>query len=309
MKEVEFTVDSEDVARGRLDKVVLAHAPGSTRALVAECFSRHGVTADGRPAAKSDRPAAGMRIVVSGLAEASDRTVRPEDGPLAVVWEGAGLVAADKPAGQPCHPVSIGETGTLAAALLGRYPDMAGIGDDPLMPGLLHRIDAGTSGLVLAARSRQAFDAVRAQFTAHAARKVYLAEVVGRVDRPGGVSGLLAHSTSFRGRMRCVSGSALPGKERAMFAETFYRPLEVRRDTTLLEVTILTGVTHQIRCQLASLGHPIVGDTTYGAPAPLAGSFGPFHRLHALSVAFTPPGADAPITVRTPCPDWGSVSP
>jgi len=94
-----------------------------------------------------------------------------------------------------------------------------------------------------------------------------------------------------------------------MFAETFYRPLEIRRDTTLLEVTILTGVTHQIRCQLASIGHPIIGDTTYGAPAPLAGPLGPFHRLHALSASFVPPGADAPFTVRTPPPDWAAVSP
>ena len=309
MKNVQFIVGEEDVARGRLDKVVLAHAPGSTRALVAECFRRHGVTVDGRPASKSDRPANGMRIVVADLAEASDRAVRPETGPLAVVWEGAGLVAVDKPAGQPCHPVSIGETGTLAAALLGRYPEMAGVGGDPLIPGLLHRIDAGTSGLVLAARTKEAFQTVRGQFTAHSARKVYLAEVVGHLDQSGGVSGLLAHSTSFRGRMRTVAGASLPGKERAMFAETFYRPLEVRSGTTLLEVTILTGVTHQIRCQLASIGHPIIGDTTYGASVPLAGPRGPFHRLHALSATFVPPGADAPFTVRTPPPDWATVSP
>lgn len=309
MKNVQFIVGEEDVSRGRLDKVVLAHAPGSTRALVAECFRRHGVTVDGRPAGKADRPAAGARIAVSGLAEISDRMVRPENGPLAVVWEGAGLVAVDKPAGQPCHPVAIGETGTLAAALLGRYPEMTDVGDDPLIPGLLHRIDAGTSGLVLAARTPEAFRILRAQFTAHSARKVYLAEAIGRVDRPGGVSGLLAHSTSFRGRMRTVAGASLPGKERAMFAETFYRPLEIRNDTTLLEVTIFTGVTHQIRCHLASIRHPIVGDTTYGAPEPLSGPFGYFHRLHALSATFVPPGADAPFTVRTPPPDWAAVSP
>ena len=306
MLDFAFRCTDEDAARGRLDRAVLARAAGSTRALVAACFARGGVTRDGRPAAKSDRPAPGAEIRVAGLAEASDRAVAPEPGPLAVAWEDAALVAVDKPAGQPCHPLGPGERGTLAGALLARYPEMAGVGLDPLQPGILHRIDAGTSGLVLAARTADAFERVRAQFAAHTARKVYLGRVAGSVARAGGVSGHLAHAPSFRGRMRCVSGAALPRGERAMFAETFFRPLSRDGATTLLEVTILTGVTHQIRCQLASIGHPILGDAVYGGPAPSGGVAGsaPRHLLHALSATFVHPLTGRETTLRVPRPDW-----
>ena len=306
MLDLAFACTPEDAVLGRLDRAVLARAPGSTRALVAACFARGGVTLAGRPAAKADRPAPGAEVRVAGLGEASDRTVAPEPGPLAVAWEDAALVAVDKPAGQPCHPVAPGERGTLAGALLARYPEMAGVGLDPLQPGILHRIDAGTSGLVLAARTADAFERVRAQFSAHAARKVYLARVAGPVEREGGVSGHLAHSPSFRGRMRCVSGAALPRGERPMFAETFYRPLARDGATTLLEVTILTGVTHQIRCQLASIGHPILGDATYGGP-PLPGAVAgsaPRHLLHALSATFVHPLSGRETTIRVPRPSW-----
>jgi len=303
-----FRCTAEDAALGRLDRAVLARAPGSTRALVSACFARGGVTLAGRPAAKADRPAPGAEVRVSGLAEAADRAVAPEPGPLAVVWEDAALAAVDKPAGQPCHPLAPGERGTLAGALLARWPEMAGVGLDPLQPGILHRIDAGTSGLVLAARTADAFARLRAQLSAHEVRKVYLARVAGAVEREGGVSGHLAHSPSFRGRMRCVSGSALPRGERPMFAETFYRPLARDGSSTLLEVTILTGVTHQIRCQLASTGHPILGDETYGGP-PLPGAApgaAPRHLLHALSATFVHPLTGRGTTVRTPPPDWAT---
>ena len=308
MTDLAFRCTAEDAALGRLDRAVLARAPGSTRALVSACFARGGVTLAGRPAAKADRPAPGAEVRVSGLAEAADRAVAPEPGPLAVVWEDAALAAVDKPAGQPCHPLAPGERGTLAGALLARWPEMAGVGLDPLQPGILHRIDAGTSGLVLAARTADAFARLRAQLSAHEVRKVYLARVAGAVEREGGVSGHLAHSPSFRGRMRCVSGSALPRGERPMFAETFYRPLARDGSSTLLEVTILTGVTHQIRCQLASTGHPILGDETYGGP-PLPGAApgaAPRHLLHALSATFVHPLTGRGTTVRTPPPDWAT---
>ena len=304
MRSFSFGFTAEDAAAGRLDKAVLARAPGSTRALVAACFAAGGVRAGGRAAAKSDRPAPGTRIDVADLAETGDRAVAPEpDAPLAVVYEDAALVAFDKPAGQACHPVRPLERGTLAGAALARYPELADVGGDPAIPGLLHRLDAGTSGLVLAARTQPAFDAVRAQLSAHSARKVYLALVEGAVEKAGGVSGHLAHADSFRGRMRCVSGGALPRGERPMFAETFYRPLRRTGAFTLLEVSIFTGVTHQIRCQLASVGHPVAGDALYGA-RPLPASAGPGHRLHALSATFVHPATGRETTVRAPAPPW-----
>lgn len=296
-----FTCTPDDA--GRIDRAVLARAPASSRALVNDAFARGAVRAGTRILKKSDRAAAGMEVSVEGLAETPDRAVSPEpDVALDVVRSDAALVAVDKPAGVACHPISPGEKGTLAAALVARFPECAAVGPDPLMCGLLHRIDGGTSGLLLAARTGAAYDAVRAQFAGHTAVKTYLALVEGPVDEPGGISGFLAHSSSFRGRMRCVSGAALPGGEKPMFAETFYRPLETRGDATLLEITIKTGVTHQIRCQLASIGHPVAGDALYGSKLapPAAGG----HALHSYAVAFVHPSTGKPVVFTGRRPAW-----
>lgn len=319
-----FTVPSPSADRA--DRLVMAFAPRPVaRSAVSACFAAGGVVASGRALSKSDRPPPGAVVSVSGLEEPSDRAARPEpDLPLSVAWENADLLALDKPSGQPCHPLSPGETGTLAGALLARYPETASVGPDPLQPGIVHRIDAGTSGLVIAARNQAAYDAVRAQFAAKTVRKVYLALVHGRVASSGGVSGHLAHSTSFRGRMRVVSPGALPGGERPMFAETFWKPLAPGPGgTTLLEVVIRTGVTHQIRCHLASAGHPIVGDAVYAppslsaaappllpgaAPAPDPGApparRPPLFALHSLSASLLLPGSGRPATLRVPPPPW-----
>lgn len=299
----------------RADRLVLAAAPRPvSRAAVAECFARGGVALaeTGRPVGKADRLPPGAGIVVRGLAEAADRAARPEPGAfLRVVWENPDLLALDKPAAQACHPLSPDEKGTLAGALLARYPETAEAGPDPLQPGLVHRIDAGTSGLVLAARSRAAFDFVRAQFSAQTVRKTYLALVAGSVARAGGASGHLAHVPSFRGRMRVVSPRSLPRGEKPLFAETFWKPLAPGPGgTTLLEVSIRTGVTHQIRCHLAAAGHPVVGDATYGGPAPGAVPLpAGGHCLHSLSAELELPGAPGRrVTLAVPAPAWAPVS-
>ena len=318
MLSFEFVAEAE----ARADRLVASAAPRPVaRAAVAACFAAGGVAARGRAISKSDVLPAGTPVAVTGLAELSDRAARPEpDVPLAVAWENPDLLAIDKPAGQPCHPLAPGETGTLAGAVLARFPETASVGPSPLQPGLVHRIDAGTSGLVVVARNRAAYDFVRAQFAAQTVRKTYLALVAGRVPAPGGVSGHLAHSTSFRGRMRVVSPRALPKGERPMFAETFWKPLAPGPGgTTLLEVEIRTGVTHQIRCHLASVGHPVVGDSVYGAPAPasalppgLAEAAKPgqaAHCLHSLSatLALPSPASHPEITLRVPPPPWAAV--
>ncbi|MGN0844785.1 MAG: RluA family pseudouridine synthase [Kiritimatiellia bacterium] len=309
MRTVEFTVTEEDAACKRLDKVVLGKLHGTTRALLSDAFADGRVFQNGRRAGKSDVPRLGAVVRAERIPEQSDRAVKPEPGiPLEVVYSDADVCAIDKPAGQACHPIAIGEMGTLAAALLARFPAVAGIGDNPRMPGLLHRLDSGTSGLVLAACSQTAYRAIREQFTKHTARKIYLARVQGKVSKEGGISGYLAHSSSFRGRMRPVDASGSRPGNPALFAETFYQPIPsdttAYPGTTLLKVTIYTGVTHQIRCQLASIGHPIVGDCTYGGP----GWQAPGHALHAYSIRFIHPGSKQALTLHTlRLPAWAGT--
>jgi len=301
IQDVSFTITPGDLALGRLDKIILARFPSSTRALLGDAFAKDAVFVDGRPCHKAFSPSFGSVVTLPRLLESRDRVVVPEEGPLEIAYVDASLLAVNKPGGQPCHPIAAGETGTIANLLAARHPEMDGIGGDPLMPGLLHRIDAGTSGVVLCARTQASYDFIRGQFTERTVKKIYRAIVSGVIDKPGGISGRLAHSSSFRGRMRCVSGIHQPKGERAMFAETFYKPISAGNGNTLLEVTIYTGVTHQIRCQLASIGHPILGDSTYGSSLELTGDYGDYHLLHAASIEFVHPDTHAPLVITAPC--------
>ena len=309
--------------RGALRATPLSEGGGTRGALCATSVSEGGVSTLSA-LAKGARVRAGQCLHIDALYAVEDLRVAPEPGaPLTVVYLDDNLVGVSKPAGQACHPIDFDEPDTLAAALVARFPETAALGDDPLAPGLLHRIDGGTSGLVLAARTAHAYTAVRAQFEAQTVVKEYRALVAGCVERPGAVSGLLAHSWRG-GEMRMVR--ATPGHHgaRALRAETYFRPLvHFRRgvmvgtlpqnenpfpedavprsfdEATLLAVTIRTGVTHQIRSQLAEAGHPVVGDVLYGAKAVPEWRAGT-HALHSWSAEFVHPATGRRITVRAP---------
>lgn len=268
LKDVTIVAELSSSEPVRIDKYLNEIFPNTTRSFLSDAFAAKNILVNGRPVKKSEKLSSGATILIKELVEQSDRFVVPVEGDLEIVFESSALIACNKPAGMDCHPITVGETGTLANALVARCPELAEVGDDPLMAGLLHRIDAGTSGLVVAAKDSATYDEIRKLFAERKVKKIYHAWVHGRVEAAGGVSGNMAHHNSFRGRMRCVYGPQ-PNGERLMWAETFYKPVEYRANETLLEITIYTGVTHQIRCQLASIGHPIVGDTLYGSPRTL----------------------------------------
>jgi 23S rRNA pseudouridine1911/1915/1917 synthase len=268
LKDVTIVAELSSSEPVRIDKYLNEIFPNTTRSFLSDAFAAKNILINGRPVKKSEKLSSGATILIKELVEQSDRFVVPVEGDLEIVFESSALIACNKPAGMDCHPITVGETGTLANALVARCPELAEVGDEPLMAGLLHRIDAGTSGLVVAAKDSATYDEIRKLFAERKVKKIYHAWVHGRVEAAGGVSGNMAHHNSFRGRMRCVYGPQ-PNGERLMWAETFYKPVEYRANETLLEITIYTGVTHQIRCQLASIGHPIVGDTLYGSPRTL----------------------------------------
>ena len=263
----------------------------------------------------------GETVLVKELLEAVDNLVAPVAGSLRVAFEDAALLAFDKPAGMPVQPLTCRETGTLMNAVVARYPECRPLGDSPLMAGALHRIDADTSGLVLVARTAAAFDALRAQFSAQTVKKTYLALVEGSVAVGGTLENDLVHDPTLpfcrmidKSRLRAsVNGRSQisdlrSGGVKALHAVTQFKPIGrtvvENEERTLLEVTIYTGVTHQIRVQLALAGMHIVNDRLYGAFA-VENQQG--HCLHALAAAFAHPVSGDPVEIRTAYPDWAKM--
>ena len=304
----------------RLDAALLMRFPSTTRALVREACAAGDVKVNGRATEKGRKLKGGETIEVVALPEAADNRVQPNRA-VAVrpLFEDAALLAFDKPAGIPVQPLSRREANTLMNGVVARWPEVATVGDAPFMAGALHRIDADTSGLVLVARTQSAFEAMRAQFAAHTVEKTYLALVEGAVAAGGTLENDRVHDPSLpycRMIVRKATNQDLKGlkgvkglkDDRAMRAITTFRPLALTRrgmeEQTLLEVKIRTGVTHQIRAQLAAAGMHIVNDRLYGAFA-VEDMVG--HRLHALAAAFVHPVSGEPCRIETPWPEWALV--
>ena len=294
----------------RLDAALLAACPATTRAFVRDAIERGDVLVDGRRAPKGVKLRGGETIAVRELLESADNLVAPGGGCPPPIFEDAALLAFDKPAEMPVQPLSCRETGTLMNAVVTRYPECRALGDQPLMAGALHRIDADTSGLVLVARTPGAFANLRAQFAAQTVKKTYLALVEGSVTVGGTLENDLVHDPTLPFcRMIDVSRARVDKARLAtlkvMHAVTNFKPIAHTRveneERTLLEVTIFTGVTHQIRAQLAIAGMHIVNDRLYGAFA-IEGMNG--HCLHALAANFTHPTSGDPVEIRTPEPTW-----
>ena len=295
-----LTVREEEEGK-RLDAFLVDRFPSSTRAFCREAIASGQVVVRGARAIKGRKMRAGEEVVVHELREAADNRVMADPSVRpSIVYDDGVLIGADKPAGIPVQPLSCTEKGTLMNGLVAYAPELAAVGDDPLMAGALHRIDTGTSGLVLATRSQELFAAMRDLFAARKVEKTYLALVQGHVAVGGTVSCDLVHDPDFP-ICRMVDASAVPGAVRPMHAETAYRPLRLIGSGTLLEVTIRTGVTHQIRAQLAMAGLPIVGDALYGEGSREGSKR---HCLHALAVSFVHPLTGKPLRISTPLPSW-----
>lgn len=297
----------------RLDAAILHAFPTTTRAFVRDAVERGCVLVNGRHASKGMKLRGRETIFLKELLETADNRVKPDGDCPRPVFEDDSLLAFDKPSGQPVQPLSCRETGTLMNAVVLRHPECRCIGDNPLMAGALHRIDADTSGLVLVARTAAAFESLRAQFSAQTVEKTYLALVEGAVAVGGTLEGDLAHDPTLPFcRMIDARQNRLTNAQRArlkpLHAVTAYRPIGLAtvgsEERTLLEVTIFTGVTHQIRAQLAGAGMHIINDRLYGAFA-VENQRG--HCLHALAAKFSHPVSGEPVEIRTPLPEWARV--
>lgn len=282
LPESEFVVDTQD-AGTRLDQLVARHA-GLSVAQAKILFVDGRVRVDGRRARKGDAAQAGARIAFESPGDVSptpDATVS-----LNIPWADKWLLGIDKPAGMSVHPLRAQERGTVANAVVAHYPDVLGASDESRAPGLLHRLDRDTSGLLLWARTPDAFTKVRRQFESQRVTKRYLALVEGHLDESGQMDAGIGHVRRNARRMAIDAPNITRDAQPAL---TRYAPLAQGTGVTLVSVDIVTGVRHQIRVHLAALGYPIVGDSLYGA-APVDGF--PRHALHAASVGFEHPNGE-----------------
>jgi 23S rRNA pseudouridine1911/1915/1917 synthase len=285
---VEFIAAAADAGK-RLDLLVGEHLPEFSRARIQQWIKAGRVRVNGREARASHLVRAGESIAADPAPPPPLRAMA-EAIPLTVLYEDRDVAAIDKPAGMVVHAGAGVHAGTLVNALLHRFGELSSAGG-PLRPGVVHRLDRYTSGVLLVAKNDAAHRHLAAQFSGRRVEKVYLALVEGRVPRESGrVERAIARDPARRTRMtaRLTAG-------RAAWSE--YHVLRRFRGFTLLEVRIGTGRTHQIRVHLASIGHPVAGDTLYGAAR---GDFGRFF-LHSHRIRFERlEGGE--VTVESPLP-------
>jgi 23S rRNA pseudouridine1911/1915/1917 synthase len=280
------------LAGERVDRAV-ALLTGWSRADVAALIEEGAVRIGGQPVVKSRRLAEGDEVEVTGVPAADAPPVaEPVDFP--VVHADDDIVVLVKPAGLVVHPGAGHETGTLAGGLLHRFPEIAGVGD-PMRPGIVHRLDRDTSGLMAVARTARAHDALTAALAARAIERRYLALAWGRFDaRRGTIDAPIGRSATRRTRMAVREA----GKE----ARTGYEVLTQYDHPVcaLVECRLETGRTHQIRVHLAAIGHPVVGDATYGGDRNPLRPGRPF--LHAHALALTHPTTGERLEFSDPLP-------
>jgi 23S rRNA pseudouridine1911/1915/1917 synthase len=270
--------------------VWLAGALGLPRARVKELLERGAVRIGGRAPRKGDRTVPGARVEVT-LPTEDPRPVPQPELPLNLLHVDPHLVAVDKPAGMPSHPLEPGERGTVVNALVARHPECADASDDPREGGLVHRLDTMTSGALLAARSAEVWRALREAFTERRVDKRYLAVVTGPVADSGEIDLPLRHRADH------VEPALAGGGREAL---TDFRVLSRAGDAALLEVRIHTGVLHQIRAHLAAIGAPVLGDTAYGGRAqPGLDRF----FLHAARLGLVHPVEGSRLEIAAPLPE------
>jgi 23S rRNA pseudouridine1911/1915/1917 synthase len=283
-----------------VDQYLARAFPDLTRSRIQGLIEHGHVLADGRPAWRALRLRGGELLSLHVPAPVPAVPVA-EELPLAVLHEDKDLVVVDKAAGMVVHPGAGHASGTLVNALLHRVKDLAGVGGE-LRPGIVHRLDKDTTGCLVVAKNEQALVALQKSFKTREVQKTYLALVHGVPPAQGRIETLYGRHPIHRQRF---TGKVREGKP----AITLYRVLEAFDGAALVEVDLLTGRTHQIRVHLAESGHPLLGDTLYGAGRKAKGRVAEAQErlgrqaLHAWRLAFAHPRTGKPLALEAPLPE------
>jgi len=278
--------DERDV---RLDKYVCRHFPELSRARVQKLIADGHITVNGQLAKPGLKLNTGDRLEIA-IPPTPPGQLLPESIPINILYEDDDLLVVDKPAGLTVHPAPGHTSHTLVNALLSHLPHLADTGDS-LRPGIVHRLDKDTSGLMLVAKNSKAQEHLIGQFKSHSVTKAYLVLVKGHLTPETGViEANIGRDPRNRKRMAVVEG----GRE----ASTEYKVVKYIGEYTLVEVRLRTGRTHQIRVHLAAIGFPVVGDKVYGVRSP----FLPRQFLHACRLGFSLPSSGEYIEFKSELP-------
>lgn len=244
----------------RIDRALSTAVPDLSRTQIQRMLKEGQITVNGTAVKPNFRLEGGEQVVVT-LPPPAETGIIPQPIPLDIRYEDDDMLVVNKPAGMVVHPSMGHETGTLVNAVLGHCPDLAGIGSE-IRPGIVHRLDKDTSGLIVVAKSDHALAYLQAQFKDRTVGKLYLALVEGHIQPPAAlIDAPIGRDPRQRKKMAVISSQ---GSLQARPAQTEYRTLTSYDDFTLVECTLYTGRTHQIRVHLAYVGYPIVGDRIYG---------------------------------------------
>jgi 23S rRNA pseudouridine1911/1915/1917 synthase len=304
-----FTV-AADHAGKRLDQFLVSQLPETSRARVQQLIAEEKVLVNGLAARASLHLRGGERIEIVGEVQRPPLRAIPEDIPLDIVYEDDDLAVINKPAGMMVH-AGAGATddernrGTLVNALLHRFRTLSNVGGE-LRPGIVHRLDKETSGLIVVAKNDVAHRKLAAEFSGRRVKKTYIALVHGwpKKDR-GTIASSISRDAVRRTRMTTRRSG---GREAITHYEVQRRIESQYGKFALLELKIDTGRTHQIRVHMSSLGHPVVGDTLYGAPREISGKAGPAislqrNFLHAAALQFAHPRTGETLSFSIPLPE------
>jgi len=279
----------------RLDHFLVIQLPEHSRSFLQGLIKKGNVSVDGSPVQKTGFKLEGQRTITIVIPPPEPSELIPESIPLDIVFENEDLLVVNKTAGMVVHPSAGHTSGTLVHAILAHTPDLTGVGGIK-RPGIVHRLDKETSGIIIVAKNDRAHQFLQKQFKKRRVEKTYLAVVDSHPPTPTGrVEAAIARDPSHRQRMAIVT------QEKGRMAISEYKTIRSYPNHTLLEIHILTGRTHQIRLHMAFLNCPVTGDRVYGSKKPTLET--DRHLLHAYRLVIDLPDGTKKVTFEAPLPN------